>query len=137
MTTTARDLIADELARARRGWAKNPTLAHGLAILKEEIDEFWDLVKVNQNRHDYPEMILELTQVAAMAHRAWEDACGEALPTIRSGFVTPHDTAWALQSMVWRLLEMGEDEDIQQALANIVADCEAAIDALREAVRDE
>jgi hypothetical protein len=102
--TTAADLIATELRNARAAWPNNPSLAHGLALVAEEIDEYWELVKVNQQRHDHPAMIRELIQVAAMAHRAYEDAFdGSLSPLCGEVFVSPHDTAWHLRQAMVRL----------------------------------
>ena len=49
----------------------------GFAVLKEEVDELWEVVKLNKAKH--PErsdlMRKEATQVAAMALRFLHDVC--------------------------------------------------------------
>jgi hypothetical protein len=41
----------------------------GYAVILEEVDELWDLVKVKQSKHDLAHMRLECIQIAAMALR--------------------------------------------------------------------
>jgi hypothetical protein len=51
------------------------TVHEGYAIIAEELDELWDLVRANQNRHDRAAMRREAMQIAAMAIRFMEDLC--------------------------------------------------------------
>lgn len=64
--------VQQELNRAR---TKHPTPQHnaheGYAVLKEEVDEFWDEVKAQ--KHDRIRMLEELIQIGAMAQRTAED----------------------------------------------------------------
>lgn len=48
-------------------WPGFNSAHEGFAVLKEEVDELWDHVKVNQKRRDLPAMRAEAIQVAAMA----------------------------------------------------------------------
>lgn len=58
--------VAAELARAAV-WPGFNSAHEGFAVLKEEVDELWDHVKVNQKRRDLTAMRAEAIQVAAMA----------------------------------------------------------------------
>lgn len=64
----------EELAQARR---KHPdpvlSLHEGYAILAEEVDELWDLVRQRTQRRSGAAVLEELVQVAAMAQRIAED----------------------------------------------------------------
>lgn len=66
-------LVKAELARARHLHAPlhSPHEAYG-AIL-EELDEFWDQVRMHDDRREKETMLRELVQVAAMAMRTAED----------------------------------------------------------------
>jgi hypothetical protein len=65
-------LVKDELEKARR---KHPGTQHslheGYAVILEEVDEFWDIVK-SQNP-DTIHALEELVQIAAMCQRTAED----------------------------------------------------------------
>ena len=68
------ELVSQELANARK---KHPGKHHSLheayAVIQEEVDEFWNWVKM-QTRDRVPQAMLEeLTQIGAMAQRAAED----------------------------------------------------------------
>jgi NTP pyrophosphatase (non-canonical NTP hydrolase) len=64
--------VEQELKKAR---SKHPTaqttLHEGYAVLQEEVDEVWDLVKSQKPSRD--SLLKELIQVAAMAQRFAED----------------------------------------------------------------
>src|SRR5271168_4619720 len=49
----------------------------GFAVLKEEVDELWDQVKIKQKNRDLDKMKSEAIQVAAMALRFIVDVCDE------------------------------------------------------------
>lgn len=58
--------VAAELERAKKFKPFNS--AHeGYAVLLEEVDELWDIVKMNQTKRDLDKMRKEAVQVAAMA----------------------------------------------------------------------
>lgn len=68
------ELVRDELSMARLNFPTGMRSAHeGFAIIKEEVDELWDEVKVNQKCRDPAKLLSELVQVAAMAQRMAED----------------------------------------------------------------
>ena len=68
--------VTDELARARSKFKPFNSAHEGYAVILEELDELWDVVKL---RHDSPErtakMREEAIQVAAMAMRVIIDVC--------------------------------------------------------------
>jgi hypothetical protein len=65
-------LVKAELEKARRKHPDSYPSAHYFyAVILEEVDEFWDLVKA-QNP-DKAHMLKELVQIGAMAQRAAED----------------------------------------------------------------
>lgn len=66
--------VEDELERARRLHPTNiNNVAEGFAVIKEEVDEFWDEVKKKQRDRDPANLLEELIQIAAMAARTAED----------------------------------------------------------------
>lgn len=74
------DCIADEVMRAKKIHPTFPTLHHAYGVIQEEVDEFWDLVKINYHRMDEFELInhrnairTELQQIAAACVRAIVD----------------------------------------------------------------
>lgn len=67
------DRVAVEIAKAR---AKHPpinSLHEGYAVLLEEVDEFWEIVKMQSKDRDRAALRNELVQIAAMAQRIAED----------------------------------------------------------------
>lgn len=68
-----REAVEQELQRARSGYPPFNSAHEGFAILKEEVDELWDEVKVKQRNRDLQLMWSECVQVAAMAQRIAED----------------------------------------------------------------
>lgn len=69
--------IATEIDNARANWPAFNSAHEGFAVMKEEVDELWDHVKVNQKRRDLVAMRKEAIQVAAMALRFATECCGE------------------------------------------------------------
>ena len=71
------DAVETELERARSIHTKRMSSAHeGYAVIAEEVDEFWELVKQLKpsNRELLKEKMLEeLVQIAAMAQKTAED----------------------------------------------------------------
>ena len=67
------DEIRVELERAQELFAPMANLHEGYAVLLEEVDEFWEHVKVNQKKRDYAVIRKELIQVAAMSARCIVD----------------------------------------------------------------
>ncbi len=48
----------------------------GIAVLQEEVDELWEMVKKNKGVNIQPEMIKECIQIAAMAYAFMKDLGG-------------------------------------------------------------
>lgn len=67
----------EEARTAAIAWPPFNSAHEGYAILAEEVDELWDVVKVNQKRRDLKLMRKEAIQVAAMAIRFAAEVCGE------------------------------------------------------------
>lgn len=66
-----------EVMMAKEKWPPFNSAHEAFAILKEEVDELWDHVKVNQKRRDLEAMRKEAIQVAAMAIRFALEVCDE------------------------------------------------------------
>lgn len=69
--------IVAEVNEACANWPPFNSAHEGFAVLKEEVDELWDEVKVNQKRRDLTKMKKEAKQVAAMALRFMRECCDE------------------------------------------------------------
>ena len=66
-----------EVCRATQKWPSFNSAHEGFAVLKEEVDELWDEVKVGQKYRDLKKMRAEAIQVAAMALRFAAEVCNE------------------------------------------------------------
>lgn len=75
--SSAIEAARHEIASARASWPPFNSAHEGFSVLKEEADELWDEVKVNQKRRDLEKMRKEAIQVAAMAIRFAEEVCDE------------------------------------------------------------
>lgn len=65
-------LVKNELEKARKKHPQNQHNLHeGYAIILEEVDEFWDVVK--SQKPDVSHALEELVQIAAMCQRTAED----------------------------------------------------------------
>jgi hypothetical protein len=71
---TFAEMVRDELKRARIHHGPQHSAHEGYAVLLEEVDEYWELVRAKS--HDPVYAIKELVQVAAMAQRTAEDVYG-------------------------------------------------------------
>jgi hypothetical protein len=69
--------VLDELARAEKAAPPMPSDHDGYAVILEELDELWELVKLNPVKRveAHSAMIVEARQVAAMALRFLKDRC--------------------------------------------------------------
>ncbi len=67
--------VVQELTTAMGNYGPMASAHEGWAVLYEEVDELWDLVKVKQSKHNYEAMYEECIQVAAMALRFAHDIC--------------------------------------------------------------
>jgi len=65
--------VAAELDRAQAKWPPMHSLHEAYAVILEELDEVWQLVKQKQNERDPEAVRKELTQLAAMVARAAVD----------------------------------------------------------------
>lgn len=72
--------VALEIEYARNKHKPMNSLHEGFAVLWEEVEEFWAMVKMQTSERDPAEMLAELIQIAAMAERIAED-CGLIDPT--------------------------------------------------------
>ena len=75
-------IIADVIEEHDRAISLHPKFNsrhEGYAILLEEIDELWDIIKINhaKNPECRKDMKKEAVQVAAMAIRFIEDCCAD------------------------------------------------------------
>ena len=68
------EMVAKELARARSRYGDINTYHEGYAVILEELDEFWDQVRLWPRTHSATVMLRELVQLAAMAQRVAEDS---------------------------------------------------------------
>lgn len=67
---TALMAVRDEVTRAQTLWPRPFSCAHeGISVIREEFEELWDEVKLNQKKRDLDKMRKEAVQVAAMAIR--------------------------------------------------------------------
>lgn len=73
------EAVEKEYDTASRNWPEFNSAHEGFAVLKEEVDELWDLVKINQKRRDFDLMRKEAVQVAAMAIRFAIEVCNEEM----------------------------------------------------------
>jgi hypothetical protein len=65
--------VALELSRARAKFGPLHTAHEGYAVILEEVDELWEMVKQKQVHRSPAAMLKELVQIAAMCERMAED----------------------------------------------------------------
>ena len=70
----AREVVA-EATRAAAKWPPYGSAHEAYGLLAEELAEFFDCVRTNQNKRDIAEMRAELVQLAAVAFRTIIDVC--------------------------------------------------------------
>jgi hypothetical protein len=75
--------VFQELSHARANYPAMIDRYDGWAVIAEEIDELWELVKIKQSRHDYASMRFECIQIAAMCMRYKLDCCNVPSDHIR------------------------------------------------------
>lgn len=66
-------LVVAELSRARAKFEPMHTAHEAYAVLLEEVDELWEMVKQKQVHRSPRAMLAELVQIAAMAERMADD----------------------------------------------------------------
>jgi hypothetical protein len=62
-----------ETMRLLPGHAPQHSLHESYAVILEEVDELWDLVRLKKEDRDPAAVLKELVQIGAMAQRAAED----------------------------------------------------------------
>lgn len=67
--------IRQECMQAMFDWPEFHSAHEGYAVLKEEVDELWDCVRLNPKKRDVSAMKTEAIQVAAMALRFATEIC--------------------------------------------------------------
>ncbi len=67
------EMAHDELRRAREGHNNLNSAHEAYSVILEELDEFWEIVRLKRCNRVPEEMLEELVQIAAMANRAAED----------------------------------------------------------------
>jgi len=67
--------VDDELILALSAYPAFHSAHEGYAVLKEEVDELWDQVKLKQSKRDPEAMQRECIQIAAMAVRFALEIC--------------------------------------------------------------
>ncbi len=78
-TSVVMSQVADELQQAMKHWPAFNSAHEGYGVLKEEFDELWDEIKINQKRRDIDKMRREAIQVAAMAIRFAIEVCNDTV----------------------------------------------------------
>lgn len=74
------EYIVDEYIIATRNYGKFSSAHEGFAVIKEEVDELWEAVRLKQSNPERDEkMRKEAIQVAAMACRFLHDIHGEQM----------------------------------------------------------
>ncbi len=66
-------LVHDEIVRSRTIHPPHKSIHESYAIILEEVDEFWDHVKMKQEIRHNQAMLTELVQIAAVCQCAAED----------------------------------------------------------------
>lgn len=69
--------VSDELDQAYYNWPDMCSAHEGISLLKEEVDELWDIVKKKPHKRNLHDMRKEALQIAAMAIRFMVDVCNE------------------------------------------------------------
>lgn len=69
------DAIGDEVKRAEKLHKPINSLHEGYAVIAEEMDEFWDQVKLRSEKRDPVSVRTELIQTAAMCVRTILNVC--------------------------------------------------------------
>lgn len=67
------DDVLTERQKADDAWPPINSHHEGYAVLKEEVEEYWEIVKQKEHERDPKAMYKELTQIAAVAWRIVRD----------------------------------------------------------------
>lgn len=71
------DASLKECKQAMKNWPPFHSAHEGFAVLKEEVDELWECVKLKPSKRDVAAMKQEAIQIAAMALRFATEVCDE------------------------------------------------------------
>lgn len=74
--------VANELASALEAWPRFNSAHEGYAVMLEEVDELWEVVKLKPSARNVKHMRAESIQVAAMALRFAIECCEDTKPGI-------------------------------------------------------
>lgn len=64
------EMVEAELARAEAKHGGMASHHEAYAVIQEEVDEYWEMVKLQNHKRDPDAMLIELVQIAAMAAKA-------------------------------------------------------------------
>lgn len=64
------EMVEAELKRAEAKHGGMSSHHEAYAVILEEVDEYWDMVKLQSGKRDPEAMLIELVQIAAMAAKA-------------------------------------------------------------------
>lgn len=64
------EMVEAELVRAEAMHGGMSSHHEAYAVIQEEVDEYWDQVKLKASKRDPEAMLTELVQIAAMAAKA-------------------------------------------------------------------
>lgn len=67
------EMVGRELDRARAGHNPINSLHEGWAVIYEEVDELWDLVRLKREDRQHGKVLKELIQIGAICQRTAED----------------------------------------------------------------
>lgn len=73
------ELVEAEYKKARSKYPPFHSTHEGIAVIQEEVDELWDMVKRNKGitiKDGNPQMVKECIQIAAMAYAFVRDLDG-------------------------------------------------------------
>lgn len=66
-------LVEEELKRARKQHGNMQSLHEAYSVILEEVDEFWEHVKMKSKNRNPQEILGELVQISAMCQKTAED----------------------------------------------------------------
>lgn len=114
--TSFPQLQAAELHSAQSHHPPLKSAHEGYAVILEELDEVWALVKLKESKRDYIKLRAELVQVAAMAQRMAEECCGPLVPAIEV------ERAWHEAFVVGATRPVSPDDEWRRSRARRVVE---------------
>lgn len=67
--------VRDELSKALENYGPVHSAHEGYAVLLEEVDELWEIVRQHPLNRDIEAMKKECIQISAMAYKIYNDCC--------------------------------------------------------------